>query len=137
MKRIILMIRMMKKEMCVIKKITIMKKIHKKKTIKYLKHSISRPPVFINPMPEYNSQKIDNCCQSVNAFSTDKNLNFVSKNTDTEISSSHTNINKCSSNERAIQKTPYPDKSSSSVTMDIDSIPIFEIPKVQAVYNIL
>lgn len=51
---------------------------------------ISRPPVFINPMPEYNSQKIDNCCQSVNASSTDKNLNFVSKNTDTEILSSRT-----------------------------------------------
>ncbi|GAB1869236.1 hypothetical protein CAJAP_10315 [Camponotus japonicus] len=108
------MIRMMKKEMC-----------------------ISRPPVFINPMPEYNSQKIDNCCQSVNASSTDKILNFVSKNTDTEISSSRTNINKCSSNERVIQKTPYPDKSSSSVTMDIDNIPILEIPEVQDVYNIL
>jgi len=47
-------------------------------------------PVF-NPMPEYNSQKIDNCCQSVNTSSSEKNLHFVaSKNTEIEISSSRT-----------------------------------------------
>ncbi|KAM0730381.1 hypothetical protein ACS0PU_002710 [Formica fusca] len=108
----------------------------KNKSIKHLKQSIDRP-VFIS-MPQYNFQKTDNFCQSVDPLatsSTDKNQNlFVFKNPD-EISSSRTNINKCSSNERAIEETP--DKSSSSVTMDIENIPILEVPEVQDVYNIL
>ncbi|XP_029171950.1 GATOR complex protein WDR24-like isoform X2 [Nylanderia fulva] len=108
----------------------------KNKSVKHLKQNINRP-VF-NSIPEYNSQQKDNCCQSINTSSTDKNSNcFVSKNTDNEISVSRTNNNKCSSNEKT-KKITYSDKSASpSGIMDIESIPILELPEIQDIYKIL
>ncbi|XP_029156995.1 uncharacterized protein LOC114929588 isoform X1 [Nylanderia fulva] len=108
----------------------------KNKSVKHLKQNINRS-VF-NSIPEYNSQQKDNCCQSINTSSTDKNSNcFVSKNTDNEISVSRTNNNKCSSNEKT-KKITYSDKSASpSGIMDIESIPILELPEIQDIYKIL
>lgn len=48
-----------------------------------------------------------------------------------------TGINKCSAKERTVKETVGPDKSSSSVTLDLESIPILEIPSIRDVNNTL
>ncbi|XP_036142276.1 uncharacterized protein LOC118645413 [Monomorium pharaonis] len=107
----------------------------KRKLTKHLKQSINRPT--LNPMPIYDPEKIENLRQSITC-STEKNLHSsTSKNFEIEPLPSCSKINKCSAKERTVKETVGSDKSSPSVTLDLESIPILEIPSIKDVSNTL